>query len=410
MGVFGIWIAVLVFFADKHCRLNQGFAFMVLSIIFWISFYQFASVSDRNELSLILFRGAAGSVFVFFIFYYFFVIRWFLRQKGFYKILGNFVVIYGVLFCTIVILTNKIIMAVKFEDGVIIPIFSLWGWVIFYGYVLVLTALINAKLLLSYFFSSSKEKIKIKYFLVGLLIFASLNLIFNVILPTFFGVYRLYQIGNYSLIFLLSFTAYAVVKQNLFGVKTVLSVLLVISLIILYITDVITLTTEFSPIVIILKSSVLITFIGLGFFLIKSVKKEITQREEIEQIADNLKRANTKLKKLNQEKSDFLSFATHQLRTPLSGIKGYAGMVLQGTYGKISGQLKKTTKLLLASSERLLLLIEDFLDISRIELGQMKFIWKESDLTKLTKGVIQELKNKVDDRRVKLIFSASFFC
>jgi hypothetical protein len=144
--------------------------------------------------------------------------------------------------------------------------------------------------------------------------------------------------------------------------------------------------------------------LALVFFLIKSVKKEITQREEIEQIADNFKRANTKLKKLNQEKSDFLSFATHQLRTPLSGIKGYAGMVLQGTYGKISGQLKKSTKLLLASGERLLLLIEDFLDISHIELGKMKFIWQEFDLTKLTKSVTQELKSKVNGKKVKLIF------
>ena len=75
--------------------------------------------------------------------------------------------------------------------------------------------------------------------------------------------------------------------------------------------------------------------------IIRSVHAEVRAREEIEELATKLEFANLRLKQLDEAKSDFLSIASHQLRTPLTAIKGYASMILEGSYGKISKRQKR---------------------------------------------------------------------
>ena len=85
----------------------------------------------------------------------------------------------------------------------------------------------------------------------------------------------------------------------------------------------------------------LLVFVGVfGILLIKSVIKEVRAREEIEELATKLEFANLRLKQLDEAKSDFLSIASHQLRTPLTAIKGYASMILEGSYGKFPKRRK----------------------------------------------------------------------
>jgi len=81
-------------------------------------------------------------------------------------------------------------------------------------------------------------------------------------------------------------------------------------------------------------------FIVFGILLIRSVRNEIKRREEVEKLSNELKSANIQLKKLDQAKSEFLSIASHQLYTPLTAIRGYLSMILEGDYGK-SRKIKK---------------------------------------------------------------------
>ncbi|KPJ55528.1 hypothetical protein AMJ49_06925 [Parcubacteria bacterium DG_74_2] len=191
------------------------------------------------------------------------------------------------------------------------------GKFIYFGFVFFVALFIITRLFVKYFKSPRKEQLKLQYFFVGIFIFVIANLIFNVVLAFWEGIVRYYQFGNYSIIFLLAFTAYAIVKRELFGMKVVVTSIFVDLIAILLALDALLFTDVFS--IQILKGMALMIFLIFGYMLIKSVFGEVRRRKELE--------------KLNRAKSEFISMASHQLRTPLTAIKGYSSLMLEGTYG-----------------------------------------------------------------------------
>ena len=146
----------------------------------------------------------------------------------------------------------------------------------------------------------------------------------------------------------------------------------------------------------------LLSFVSVfGILLVKSVIKEVRAREEIEELATKLEFANLRLKQLDEAKSDFLSIASHQLRTPLTAIKGYASMILEGSYGKISETTKGAVDKIFQSSQRLVLIIGDFLDISHIEQGTMQYDFAPLDVRELAKGLVDEFKATIESSKEK---------
>ncbi|MFH1564596.1 MAG: ATP-binding protein [bacterium] len=280
---------------------------MVVSILSWITFYHLASLPSQNNLSLKLFRIATGSVFVFFIAYYFFIIRWFLDKKKIYKIFGRIIFAYGFIFSLLAIFTNLIIEDIKVEQLIVTPVFPLWAWFAFYGYVIILTVFINILLIVDYFKSPKEKKQKIQYFLLGLLIFAILNLIFNVILQVLFKNYKFYQFGNYAAIFLLAFTAYAIVKQNLFNIKSVLTAFFVGTIAILLGVETFAFTQSIP--LIILKTIVLFAFLLFGYLLIRNVKREMERRKVLEKLTKELQSQTENLQAKTQDLQSLLDIA-----------------------------------------------------------------------------------------------------
>lgn len=216
IDLLGISLAVWVYLTNPRHKENQGLFLMIVSILSWITFYHLASLQSHKDVSLTLFRLANGSVFVFFISYYFFIVRWFLHKEGLYELIGKIVFAYGSVCAVAAIFTGLIITSLKLDNLTPVPVFSFAGWFVFYGYVIFLTVLINFVLIKSYTTAAQERKIRIQYFLTGLIIFAILNFIFNVILPVFWKNYQLYYMGNYSTIFLIGFTAYATKHHRLF--------------------------------------------------------------------------------------------------------------------------------------------------------------------------------------------------
>ncbi len=93
-------------------------------------------------------------------------------------------------------------------------------------------------------------------------------------------------------------------------------------------------------------------------------------QQSIETATKELRQSNNKLRKLDEAKDEFVSMASHQLRTPLTSIKGYISMVLDGDVGKITPQQRKLLGEAFTSSERMVRLISDFLNVSRIQTGK----------------------------------------
>lgn len=116
---------------------------------------------------------------------------------------------------------------------------------------------------------------------------------------------------------------------------------------------------------------VLTTLFGWG--LIRSVKEEILRKEELQEISDRLAVANTELHRLDTAKSEFISIASHQLRTPLTAIKGFVSLLLEGAYGRLEPSVADTLNKVYLANARLVNLVENLLNISRIEAGRIQY-------------------------------------
>jgi len=103
-----------------------------------------------------------------------------------------------------------------------------------------------------------------------------------------------------------------------------------------------------------------------------------------------------KLKELDQLKSEFLSLATHQIRAPLTAIKGYSSMLLEGDFGVLPQKAKDATDTIMKSCQNLINIVADFLNISRIEQGKMVYEKSIFDIKDLTKEVLNELKPNIE--------------
>ena len=142
----------------------------------------------------------------------------------------------------------------------------------------------------------------------------------------------------------------------------------------------------------------------ISIWLVKNVIKEVRQREKLESLTQDLKNANERLKQLDQAKTEFLSITSHQLRTPLSAIKGYLSMLEEGDFGKLSKKQTDIIGILLRNSERLIRLINIFLNISRIESGRLKIIKSPNDLNRLISDIVKSLQLEANQKHVCLEF------
>lgn len=97
------------------------------------------------------------------------------------------------------------------------------------------------------------------------------------------------------------------------------------------------------------------------------------------------------LAELDRLKTEFLSVATHQLRAPITAIRGYAANMIDGTYGALPPYLQEPLSVIQESARLMVNSIEDYLNISRIEQGRMKYEKSSFDVVQLATSVVQEL-------------------
>ena len=149
---------------------------------------------------------------------------------------------------------------------------------------------------------------------------------------------------------------------------------------------------------VVLRSVLIVVLAFLSHLLVQSVVKEITKKQKVQETTKNIYHANINLKKLDRAKSDFINTASHQLRSPLSVVKGIASLIMEGTYEKISSGVKDAMEKVFISNERLIGLIESLLNVSHLEEGRVDFDFRKIDLNKIAKisagGLILQAKNK----------------
>lgn len=121
-------------------------------------------------------------------------------------------------------------------------------------------------------------------------------------------------------------------------------------------------------------------------------KFNVTLQGRVEDATRKLRTTNDKLKKLDETKDEFISMASHQLRTPLTSIKGYLSMVLEGDAGKLNSQQEEMLKQSYMSSQRMVNLIADLLNLSRLNTGKFVIDPSPTDLRMIVDQEVGQLR------------------
>jgi PAS domain S-box-containing protein len=141
----------------------------------------------------------------------------------------------------------------------------------------------------------------------------------------------------------------------------------------------------------------------IGYVLIS---KDITEQKQLEEQLrkknEELELQNRKVQEANRLKSEFLANMSHELRTPLNGIIGFAELMHDGKVGPVSADHKEYLGDILTSSRHLLQLINDVLDLAKVESGKMQFRPEPVQLEKLVREVRDVLRTLTAEKRIRL--------
>ena len=393
-------LSILVLFGKKD-KTNIVYSLFVLFASFWSIGLAFFILESNLNLALYIadfyYIAAAGIPLFFLYFSLVFPYKEFQVSKSYLFVLALPIIAFTI----ILFIHPDLIIAKIFTES--------WGknvlinqsnYLIYTVYFILFTLLSYVNLFRSYFISKTASiRSQLKFIIVGTLIGFIFGMVFDLLLPLL-GIYRYIFIGpvfSFSMVFAI---AYSITTYRLFNIKIIATetatfILWISILIRTLIAD------NFTDKLI--NAAFLIIAIIIGIFLIRSVSQEIKQREKIEKLADDLKRANeslasanNRLKELDQLKSEFLSLATHQIRAPLTAVKGYASLILEGDYGPITDGVRESVQTIFNSCQNLVVIVGDFLDISRIEQGKMKYDIVDFSGIKLVKNIIKELLPNIE--------------
>lgn len=242
-------------------------------------------------------------------------------------------------------------------------------------------------LIYKYLKSKGEDRVRLKMLLVGVIISFSImglsTVIFVVILKTSAAVF----LGPISFVVLAAAMGYAIVKHQLFGMRTLAAQAFtgVIS-IILFAKIFVSPTTVDRVIDIVIFVSVLVS----GVLLTRSVMREVEQREELSRLAKKL--------------SDFISFATHELRGPITAFKGAISMIMEGNFGKVQDKTRVMLNKVYLEADEMGQTVETFLNMNKIEIGKFNLMSEEQDFIEVVESAVEQAKYRAGDKKIDIKF------
>ena len=395
-------LATVVYLKTQRDRSIFLFFLTILGVLIWATplfFYGF--IDNPNiaiTLSKVAYVGAGICAISFLNFSIFFVSQKIsLRQKYFLKAF-NYI---SIIILAVGLVTNFLLKGFSVFDTVrIIKFGSLYP---FYISVIGLSFITGFVVLQRQYRieANNIKKTQLRYIFFGILIATIGAIITNLILPSK-EIFDLYWLGPiFTLIMIVAIT-YAITKHHLFNIKVIATEIFTGLLLVTLVIDIFNSenTGQLAFNTIIFGGAAV-----FGFLLIRSVIQEIKAREQVEEMALKLQRAYEELQRLDKTKTEFLSMASHQLRTPLSTIKGYVSMLLEGSYGKLTKKTREKLINVFISNDRLVGIVNDLLNISKIELGKMEVDKKIIQIEEIITSVYEEMLHRAEEKNLQLLWN-----
>lgn len=381
----GLLVITVVNHSKKRGTSERLFLLMSLAMIAWVDGAYVARIFGNSAFfALVMLRFAwFATPFLFYLTYRISV--HFLKKAERFKKISTILFTSVVLISLAAAFSPWVVSTFKFTNDVLDIVYG----PLFYPYLLVVMATIIATI--ASFWKAERNQ-AVSAFMVGVFVFYILNAIFNIILPVFMHITNLYFIGDYSTTFLLAATTFAILRHKLFDIKV-------------FATEILTFGTWVTLLVRIFlyPGSLTQTVIDLGIFLltvffgilvIRSVRIEVEQKEKLATLTKALQA-------LDNKKDEFINMAAHELRAPLTAIKGFLSMVIGGDTGPISDQAKGFLNDTAVSTERMIRLVNNMLNVSRIEEGRMVYQEEDVHIGVTAQGVYDEFKVEAERRALE---------
>jgi signal transduction histidine kinase len=109
-----------------------------------------------------------------------------------------------------------------------------------------------------------------------------------------------------------------------------------------------------------------------------------------------------KVKEVNEAKSEFMSTASHELKIPMTSIKGFAKLMQMGAGGDLSEQQQNFLNVITNNVDRMAQLVNDLLDVSRIEAGRIRLELHDIQITDVIQEVVQTVQNQIESKQLSL--------
>jgi len=244
-----------------------------------------------------------------------------------------------------------------------------------------------------------KEALQVRSLAIGWGISALLAIITNLVLPFLVGNYDFQHLGPAATLFLVIATAYAIARHEMLDVKMVATEQFTICILFISYINIAIASSAFQIIMAIMALAVGLI---IAVALIDSVRKAHKRSLELVRLSESLATANKKLEKRDEMRNEFISIASHQLRTPVSVMKGYLSLMLDGNYGRVPKKIQEKIRQMYEMNERLVLLINNMLNMTRIEKNKIEFGFKELKIDQVATAVVEEMSYKAEMKGLEL--------
>jgi len=379
--------------SDKNTS-DKVFIFLNIVIILWIVSDIFYSIASEFNL---FWAKATYSAALFLPFAYLYFSLTFLSEKK----VSKKTIVFSFLFpfiLLILILINPESMIQKSQNGFIFGYIYFLYILYMASYFIISYIVLFRKILL---FSGTKKG-QINFIFYGSLISSILALTSALILPLF-KIYDLYFLSPAFTLVLSVCITYAIFRHHLFNIKVIATEIFGALIVIIFLINALLSQSRAESF---LNFGLFVVIIIFSILLIRGVLNEVRSREKIVKMAQNLKKANLELQKLDKAKSEFISIASHQLRTPVSVIKGVASMMIEGDLEKFSEEKKnKFIKSLWEKSCKLENIIDDILNATEMTNSKYRIRGEKAeliDIKELIKKIIKDFHPVIEKRGMSL--------
>jgi signal transduction histidine kinase len=401
--LFTLVLSIYILIKDGKKAVNRNFSFLIMSSVVWIFSNFMADISKTEFWNLFWSKSTLiGPILLAYFFYKFSLLFPKPKPNRFYC--GNIILAVAVALIALTP-THWNIDKVELVNGAFdfTPGFLYIPFCIYFVLVIILASI---NIFRGYYSFSKLEQIQVRLVMIGIMLSVLSGLITNLVLPLL-GISRFVSFGPYFILFFIIFASYTIIRRGLFDIKIIATDLfaLVIS-IVLFVKVIISENPQD-----LINNSIIFAIVGFfAIFLVRSVSNEVKQREQIEKMAGEVKKAydvekiaNEELVRLDGARTQFLMATQHHLRTPLTGMRGYAELILDGTYGKVSQKIKDAVIKLRSSTEREIKVVNELLDVSQFQLGkEVVRVEKGVSLDPIFKEIIEELKFEADAKKISL--------